>query len=49
MLIGIATFASGIVVTSGISTFNSAIDAQSGILASTLSVSGETNSGTTGW
>ena len=44
--IGIATFASGIIVTSGISTFNSAIDAQSGILATTLSVTGETNSGT---
>ena len=44
--IGIATFASGIFVTSGISTFNNAIDAQSGILASTLSVVGETNSGT---
>ena len=44
--IGIATFASGIFVTSGISTFNNAIDAQSGILASTLSVTGETNSGT---
>ena len=44
--IGIATFASGIVVTSGISTFNNAIDAKSGILASTLSVTGETNSGT---
>ena len=55
--IGIATFASGIVVESGISTFNNAIDAKSGILASTLivtgqisgeslSISGETNSGT---
>ena len=44
--IGIATFASGIFVTSGISTFNNAIDAQSGVLASTLSVVGETNSGT---
>ena len=44
--IGIATFSSGIIVTSGISTFNNAIDAQSGILASTLSVIGETNSGT---
>ncbi len=44
--IGIATFASGIVVDAGISTFNNAIDAKSGILASTLSVSGETNSGT---
>ena len=46
MLIGIATFASGIIVTSGISTFNNAIDAKSGILATTLSVTGETNSGT---
>jgi len=55
--IGIATFASGIVVESGISTFNNAIDAKSGVLASTLivtgqisggslSISGETNSGT---
>ena len=44
--IGIATFASGIVVESGISTFNNAIDAKSGVLASTLIVSGETNSGT---
>ena len=44
--IGIATFSSGIIVTSGISTFNNALDAQSGILASTLSVVGETNSGT---
>ena len=44
--IGIATFASGIVVDAGISTFNNAIDAKSGILASTLSVTGETNSGT---
>ncbi len=44
--IGIATFASGIVVTSGISTFNNAIDAKSGVLASTLIVTGETNSGT---
>ena len=44
--IGIATFASGIVVTSGISTFNNAIDAKSGVLASVLSVTGETSSGT---
>ena len=55
--IGTATFASGIVVESGISTFNNAIDAKSGVLASTLivngqisgeslSISGETNSGT---
>jgi len=44
--IGIATFASGIVVDAGISTFNNAIDAKSGVLASTLIVTGETNSGT---
>jgi len=44
--IGIATFASGIVVDAGISTFNNAIDAKSGVLASTLIVSGETSSGT---
>jgi len=44
--IGIATFASGIVVDAGISTFNNAIDAKSGILASILSVTGEVSSGT---
>ena len=44
--IGIATFASGIVVESGISTFNNAIDAKSGILASILSVTGEISGGT---
>ena len=44
--IGIATFASGIVVTSRISTFNNAIDAKSGILATILSVTGEVSSGT---
>jgi len=44
--IGIATFASGIVVDAGISTFNNAIDAKSGVLASTLIVTGEISGGT---